>query len=272
MNKLKFNLVKITAVSVIAIVAIQLSSCRKVRLDKELTRNFCIPSTKSGAIYEIDVALPENYDPNGHYSTIYVLDAKRDFGYVANKCRDISGQKSIPNAIVIGIRYGNDRSVDYTPTKVKEGGGGAFRFMEFIKDELIPKIEADFAADTSRSKRVILGHSFGGLLCAYAFTSHNEVFGNYIMLSPSLWYDNEVVLKYEQASSEEAKNKEQLVFMGIGASENEDRMLAPFERFYQQLAENHPNMKLAKNVEKGRGHMGSKDPNIEKGLEFFFSK
>ena len=99
---------------------------------------------------------------------------------------------------MVSIGYGYDRALDYTPTKAKEGDGGADKFMAFIKDELIPKMELDFGADTLRKNRIIIGHSFGGLFAAYAFTNYNNVFGNYIMLSPSLWYDNEILFQMEQ--------------------------------------------------------------------------
>ena len=57
----------------------------------------------------------------------------------------------------------------------------------------IPRLENEYGADTLRIKRTILGHSFGGLCGAYAFTNYNRVFGNYLLLSPSLWYADEVV-------------------------------------------------------------------------------
>ena len=54
--------------------------------------------------------------------------------------------------LVVGIGYGNDRTVDYTPTKTNDGEGGAEEFMLFIKNELIPKMENEYAADTLEKK------------------------------------------------------------------------------------------------------------------------
>ncbi len=88
----------------------------------------------------------------------------------------------------------------------------------------------------SRMSRTILGHSFGGLFGAYAFANHNEVFGNYILLSPSLWYADEIVFKLEQENRNINKNNPQLVFLGLGEMENSGQMLAPFKAFYQLLA------------------------------------
>ncbi len=80
----------------------------------------------------------------------------------------ISSDFAAANVLVVGIGYGNDRAVDYTPVEggggAVKGGGGAEKFMLFIKNELIPKMENEYGADTSRMSRTILGHSFGGLL------------------------------------------------------------------------------------------------------------
>jgi predicted alpha/beta superfamily hydrolase len=171
---------------------------------------------------------------------------------------------------VVSIGYGKDRSIDYTPTKVSSVTGGASEFLNFIETQLIPKIEQDYNADTSRSGRVILGHSYGGLFGGYAFCVNNKVFGNYIMLSPSFWFDNLVALKMESENRETNKYRQQLVFMGIGEAENAGRMQAPFEAFYQSLHDNYPNIKLGRNREENLDHVGSRNPNIVKGLNYYF--
>ncbi|HMK06213.1 MAG TPA: alpha/beta hydrolase-fold protein [Flavobacterium sp.] len=271
MNKVKSTIFKWKGVLLLALLSAQISSCKKVEFDKGLTQEFSIQSTSNGATYKVNVGLPANYDPNGRYSTIYVLDGEADFAYVANKAKEISKQKGVLNAIVVGIGYGNDRSLDYTPTKADEGGGGGKQFMEFIENELIPKMEQEYGVEIARSGRVILGHSFGGLLSAYAFTNYNSVFGNYIILSPSIWYDNEVLLQYEQDSRTANKDQKQLVYMGLGELENSGRMPAPFEAFYQKLKTNYPNMRLEKKLQPDLDHVGSKASNIEAGLEFYFN-
>ena len=159
------------------------------------------------------------------------MDGEENFDFVAENCKKISSDFATSNVLVVGIGYGNDRSVDYTPTKADEGGGGAEKFMLFIKNELIPEMESDYGADTSRKSRTILGHSFGGLAGAYAFTNHNNVFGNYIILSPSIWYDNEIMLRLEQENRSINKNNHQLVFLGLGEMENREECSLLFRLF-----------------------------------------
>ncbi len=215
--------------------------------------------------------MPANYNPSiEKYATIYVLDGKQIFGFVANRCKEISENYAVKNVLVVSIGYGKDRSIDYTPTKVSSVTGGAPQFLNFIETQLIPKMEQNYQADTSRDSRVILGHSYGGLFGGYAYCTNNKVFGNYILLSPSFWFDNYVSLQMEKDNRAMNKNKKQLVFMGIGENEENDRMLAPFEAFYQSLHDNYFNLKLSKNIEKNQDHMGSREPNITKGLNYYF--
>lgn len=259
---------RIMTIALILLVAV---SCKKKIKAPGNTREFQIESSYASATYDIKIALPENYDPqNKKYATIYLLDGKDNFKFVAHHCKEISEKKSTENVMVVSIGYGRDRALDYTPTKVKSGSGGAPEFMQFLMNELKPLLESEYAADTTRRSRVILGHSFGGLFGAFAFTKHNNFFGNYLMLSPSLWWDNEVLLQYEQDDRSIISNKDQLVFLGIGKLENSGRMQAPFEAFYQRMSKYYSSMKLEKNSVAGMEHMGSKNPNIIKALEFYF--
>lgn len=247
-------------------------SCESiVEFNPELTKTFSLQSISNGATYDIKVGLPENYSPETQqYATIYVLDGEEIFDFVAEECKNISGGYSTSNVLVVGIGYGNDRTVDYTPTKTNDGDGGSEKFMLFIKNELIPKMENEYAADTLRKSRVFLGHSYGGLCCTYAYTNHNNLFGNYIILSPSLWYDNEIMFRLEQENRDINKNNHQLVFMGIGELENDGRMLAPFMAFYQRLQNYYPDINTKSYIEPDLYHRGSEKPNIIEGLKFYF--
>lgn len=248
-----------------------LGSCEKEEFNPASTEEFSIQSLADGASYNIKVAIPENYDPtNEKYETVYVLDGEENFDFVANTCKKISNKLAVSNVLVVSIGYGNDRSIDYTPTKVNSIMGGGAQFLNFIKTQLIPKMEQDYSANTIRESRVIMGHSYGGLFGAYAFSVNNELFGNYLLLSPSLWFDNLVTLQMEKNNRENNKNRKQLVFMGIGEGENSGRMQAPFVAFYQTLRDNYTNIKLEKNSVKNLDHLGSKNPNIVKGLNFYF--
>lgn len=268
--KIKTILSKSLLVSIAIMLAFFLNSCEKEVFNSGVKEEFLLHSVSNGADYEIKVGLPANYNPSEKYATIYVLDGEEIFGFVANRCKEISDNLSVKNVLVVSIGYGQDRSIDYTPTKVSNVTGGAPQFLNFIETQLIPKMEQEYGADTTRASRVILGHSYGGLFGAYAYCANNKVFGNYILLSPSFWFDHLVTLQMEKDNREINKGKKQLVFMGIGEAENSGRMQAPFEAFYQTLRNNYSDIKLSKNLEKNLDHMGSRNPNIIKGLNYYF--
>ena len=261
---------RISITAILLLLVTLVSSCTKEVFTQGTTKEFKLRSSSNGATYDIAVGLTDNYNPAESYATVYVLDGKEIFGFTANRCKEIATRLNTKNVLVVGIGYGKDRSIDYTPTKMSSVTGGAPGFLHFIESELIPKMEEDYHSDTSRSGRVILGHSYGGLFGSYAFCMNNKVFGNYLMLSPSLWFDKEVMFQMEKNNRLQNKNQQNLVFMGIGANEEAGQMLAPFESFYQVLQSNYPGLQLAKNIERNTHHMSSREPNIIKGLEFYF--
>jgi len=248
-----------------------LTGCQEEVAAPDQVREFSIASSAYEATYDIKVALPDDYvSSNGQCAVIYVLDGDDNFNFVAQECERLSAKYSTANAIVVSIGYGRSRDMDYTPTKTSSSMGGAPEFMQFIREELVPRMELEFRADTSRSSRVIIGHSFGGLFGAYAFVADNNLFGSHLLLSPSLWFDNEITLQMESTKRSTLATNPQLVFLGVGEMENLGKMQAPIEAFYQVLRDNYSNIHLTKNLEEDLAHMGSRDPNIVKSLEFYF--
>ncbi|WOK09281.1 alpha/beta hydrolase-fold protein [Imperialibacter roseus] len=248
-----------------------LGSCQDEDFNPSLTQAFDVQSAANGATYPIRVALPTAYYTSAErYPAIYVLDGEENFGFVANHCREISERLATQNVVVVSIGYGQDRSIDYTPTKTSEMTGGGTQFLDFIETQLIPQMEERFRVDTTRNGRVLLGHSYGGLFGACVLAVNNQLFGNYLLLSPSIWFDNEVSLQLEKAYRAANKDQHHLVFLGIGELENAGRMQAPFEAFYEALRDNYADISLAKNREKHLDHVGSRQPNIVKGLNYYF--
>lgn len=247
-----------------------LSSCEtEAPLDASLNKQFSIESLEKNTTYPIWVQLPENYfSSSENYATVYVLDADDNQEYVAQSCRDNSASMNTQNVIVVGIGYGDDRATDYTPTHTDMGDGESEQFLRFIKNELIPRIESEFRVDHSRNSRAIIGHSFGGLCGAYAFTNHNEIFGNYLLLSASLFYDNDIVMQYEQNVRPQIKDQQQLVFIGAGGTEGP--LLVDNDLLNRRLNDHYSNAKSTFTLVEGKGHNASKNSNINKAIRFYF--
>lgn len=154
------------------------------------------------------VSLPLNYDnPNfasARFPVIYVLDGDANFATVSAMTRQLSvrnGNSILPEAIVIGV-LNNHRSRDFapysssfwlydTPPPFIHSGGGE-NFINYLSEELIPHIDSAYH---TAPYRVLIGHSLGGLAATNILVNHHTMFNGYVVIDPSLWFDNQVFLK-----------------------------------------------------------------------------
>ncbi|MEP6613701.1 MAG: alpha/beta hydrolase-fold protein, partial [Mucilaginibacter sp.] len=102
----------------------------------------------------------------------------------------------IPDMIVVGITN-TVRQRDLTPTPVAGDNvsGGGENFIKFISNELFPYIDKHYP---TAPYRVFSGHSLGGLTVANTLINHTGLFNAYIAIDPSLWWDNQKLLKQAQ--------------------------------------------------------------------------
>ncbi|MBK0404506.1 alpha/beta hydrolase [Adhaeribacter sp. BT258] len=153
---------------------------------------------------EINVYLPEGYAANGpeKYPVIYLLDGSRDedFIHVAGLVQfgSFPWIQMLPPTIVVGISNVN-RKRDYTfpTTVVKDKAdfpttGSSEKFIRFLEQELQPFVNRQYLTNNSKT---IIGQSLGGLLATEILFKRPDLFDQYIIVSPSLWWDNESLLK-----------------------------------------------------------------------------
>lgn len=101
----------------------------------------------------------------------------------------VNGNAVLPEMIVVGITNTN-RSRDLAPSLA--AGSGYNNFIKFIETELMPHIEIHYNA---APYRVLVGHSLGGLTAIDMLTNKPALFNASIAIDPSMWYDNERILK-----------------------------------------------------------------------------
>jgi predicted alpha/beta superfamily hydrolase len=103
---------------------------------------------------------------------------------------------SIREAIVIGVASTNDRIYEYTPTYDPDfmAGGGADSYAQMLVDELKPAVDAALRTRADATSTVLAGSSFGGLLAAHVGRYRPDVFGSIAALSPSAWWDGNVIV------------------------------------------------------------------------------
>lgn len=154
----------------------------------------------------INVYLPTSYHPDSlnTYPVIYLLDGSmhEDFIHVVGLVQfgSMSWINLLPESIVVGVSN-EDRKHDFTyPTSVPEDKaefpttGGSEDFINFLDSELIPSIAARYRTS---GHRTIIGQSLGGLLATEILFKRPEMFNDYIIVSPSLWWDDQSLLDYD---------------------------------------------------------------------------
>jgi len=147
----------------------------------------------------LHIHLPPSYaaDTAAFYPVVYLLDgsADEDFLHVVGGLQFASYPwlQWMPPSIVVGIAN-VDRKRDFTsPTTVamdKEQyptTGGSAAFQQFLANELIPFINANYRAG---GPRTVIGQSLGGLLATEVLLRTPYLFQHYLIVSPSLWWDN----------------------------------------------------------------------------------
>ncbi|HRQ66466.1 MAG TPA: alpha/beta hydrolase-fold protein [Xanthomonadaceae bacterium] len=171
----------------------------EVRLPQ--SRQWTMRATGSDREYTIYVAVPEGPAPEGGYATIYVLDANTMFLTAVEAVRSYTRRRDAgpeTHVIVVGIGYpeGVDipsaRTFDLTPEvyepRNRHPSGGADAFLDFIVNELRPRIAREFPVDPYR--QALMGHSYGGLFAIGTLTSRPEAFQTYVGMSSSFWFGN----------------------------------------------------------------------------------
>jgi uncharacterized protein len=167
----------------------------------------------------LNIYLPEGYHKDSSYPVIYLLDgsADEDFIHVTGLVQfyNFPWVNVLAKSIVVGIAN-VDRRRDFTfPTTIEKDKkdfpttGGSEKFIRFIEKELQPFINQSFK--TNRSN-MLIGQSLGGLLATEVLLKKPDLFSQYVIVSPSLWWDNESLLKTNLTSF---KNK-MTIYIAVG--------------------------------------------------------
>jgi predicted alpha/beta superfamily hydrolase len=160
-----------------------------------------IHSTILNETRTLNIYLPDGYSPDSAttYPVIYLLDgsANEDFLHITGLVQFLTMIGKMPASIVVGIAN-VDRKRDFTfPTTVAADKkdfpttGGSAKFITFLEKELQPFIEKRYKTNAVKT---IIGQSLGGLLATEILLRKPTLFNNYIIVSPSLWWNNESLL------------------------------------------------------------------------------
>jgi predicted alpha/beta superfamily hydrolase len=173
----------------------------------------------------LNIYLPEGYNKNDtvNYPVVYLLDgsADEDFIHIVGlyQFNNFSWIKRVPKSIIVGIAT-VDRRRDFTyPTTIEKDkikyptAGKSAKFISFLEHELQPFIEKNYRTNSSKT---IIGQSLGGLLAIEILFTKPALFNRYIIVSPSLWWDNASLLQKSPEILSRSFNGKVDVYIGVG--------------------------------------------------------
>lgn len=236
-----------------------------------------VESEPVGRAYHIYVMKPDGYDDanSQKYPTIYLLDGGALFPMMTAYYRYLNFGEEVPDAIIVGISYGNDdfgngnfRSTDYTaPSTERDSWGGAANFQEFLSDELMPLVENAYRSDASR--RVIFGQSIGGQFVLYSALTEPNLFWGHIASNPALHRNLPFFLELH-GEADPHKDRSRL-FVADGTL-NDARFREPALQWtdHWSAMENLP-WELKTTDLAGHSHMSAPPASFREGMRWLFS-
>ena len=189
------------------------------------------------------VSTPRGYEQGtARYPVLYMTDGDAHLVHTRGTVDFLSRNGRMPDVIVVGVANTN-RTRDLTPTKafrrqadgtrvLVEGSGGASRFLDFFEKELIPFVEAKYR---TAPFRVLAGHSLGGLFVLTALVERPGLFGASIAASPSLAWDDDVILGRLARFLESRKELKQTLFVTMADEEEGEAAPTRFARLRKTL-------------------------------------
>lgn len=141
----------------------------------------------------LDLAWPDGPAPAGGFPLLVVTDANAMFATLVEAARLQALRPAGPGLgepVVLGIGHDIDglfdaglRARDYAPP-------GAARLLDRL-EALVDELGAHLPLAPGR--RVLVGHSLGGLFALQALFGRPELFSGYVAASPSIWWDRDAV-------------------------------------------------------------------------------
>ena len=186
----------------------------------------------------LNIYLPQNFDKTKSYPIIYLLDGSmnEDFIHVTGLVQFFNQMYSMPETIVVGIAN-IDRKKDFTfHTDLKDlkkdypTTGHSDKFINFLEKELKPYIESQFKT----TDKYLFGQSLGGLLATEILLKKPELFNNYFIISPSLWWDDESLLKQAPQLLTKIPDTKKFIYVYVGKGEH-PVMIKDAENFFDVL-------------------------------------
>lgn len=254
------------------------------------TATHLLYSEKLQQYYLIDVFLPKGYEPKESeyqfpkYPVIYVLNSRPN-AVMAAMLRHVS---ELSREIIVGIDFADKDGKpvdsfaaytrDLTPTADDNwapsvgSGGRAEDFINFINNKVKPLINKTY--NVNKFDQTLVGHSFGGLFALYVLFNHSDSFNRYVIASPSIWWDDAVIFKFEDKYASTNTNLSKKVFLSVGSKEfknGRQGMIDNTRKMVEKIkSRNYPGLDLSFKIFENESHLSVVGISIQKGIEAVF--
>ena len=180
-----------------------------------------------------------------HFPVLYLHDGQNLFdsaisfiqgqdwhvGQTADHCIQAG---TVAPLIIVGMYNTKTRIREYTPTEVpKLGGGRADRYAKFVIEEVKPFVDREYRTLSGPQHTGIGGSSLGGLVSLYLGFQHSRIFGKIAALSPSVWWNQQVIHRFARTATVEPRPR---IWLDIGTREG-PRIVQDVEKFRDVLLE-----------------------------------
>jgi predicted alpha/beta superfamily hydrolase len=220
-------------------------------------------------VYDLLIYMPqEDESARRRYPVVYALDMAFQG---QQQAIDDALATLAQDVIVVGLGNPEHRDRDYTPDRgasTPEGHGGAANFYNFLVDELVPYIDANY--DTDGVNRTLIGHSYGGLFTLFALLSEGPEqrhFNAFIASSPTLGFAVELLADME--ASMYARSRELPVTLHLSAGE-EGGLTEACRALATRLASRGYDKLYLMMSEFPVSHMGNIEPSYRQGLQLIY--
>jgi len=229
---------------------------------------------------QLIISTPPGYDNSDvRYPVLYITDGGGDFYHAYGIARNYANYQILPPMIIVAITN-TDRTRDLTPTHTTNGfhgnqadflktSGGADNFLKFIEQDVLPYVEQHYRV---MPFRVLSGHSFGGLFVFHTFLTRTNLFNGYIAISPSLWWDNQVLPGKAEDKLGEMSCPRQFLYFTVGGLEDENQV-GPNQRMARLLRKDTPEgLTWSYKIMMDETHGSQGLPALDAGLRFIYSE
>ncbi len=227
--------------------------------------------------YQLLIKTPASYGQSDKtYPVIYFLDAQWDFPLMVSTYGQSYYDGFIPEAILVGIQWGGEnpdpnvlRARDFTPSNMTgvPNSGGAAKFLQFIKQELIPFIGSEYQ---SNDNRVLMGSSYGGLFTLYALFNEPNLFHGYIPTSSASGWDANHLYSYAKVYTEKKLTHPIRLYSAIGEFDDFMPAFDALSDFFEEQSFKGLSFKFERLA--GLGHASLKSAGNTWGLHYVFSR